>query len=365
MTEPVSAWLYDGVTAIRQIVEVRRDGDALVIQGHDAIPLADLVRRDAGKRAIFGRKGNPGWRLGFDGPVPEDWLAALPAAPRYGGLVDRFGLVPAVIAGIAASAAVLFGLYRAPDLIAPLVPERWERAFGDAMVGDLGGRTCISPEGQRVLDRLGRDLSLGDRDMRIRVVDIPIPNAVALPGGQIALFDGLVRQAKSPDEIAGVLGHEIGHVERRHVMAGLIRQFGLGLVLGGSNKGVQYAQALLDARYSRGAESEADAYAIEALTANRISTAPTADFFTRMSKGETTGNATVDTAFSWLSSHPVSAARRDRFRAAGKAISNPRPSMSAAEWAAVKAMCGRRARVKGGAVSPAPSFQRKLGSPLS
>lgn len=336
----LEAWLYDGITASRQIVQVRRDGDALYIDGHDPVPFANLIRRDANKRTVFGRKDNPGWRLGFDGPVPQDWLAALPAAPRYGRLIDRFGLVPAVAAGIAVSAVVLFGIYRAPELIAPLVPERWEQAFGDALVGDLGGRTCTSSEGQQVLDRLGRDLSIGHREMRIRVVDIPIPNAVALPGGQIALFDGLLKQAKSPDEIAGVLGHEIGHVEHRHVMAGLIRQFGLGLVLGGSSKGVQYAQALLDARYSRSAESQADSYAIKAMTANHISTAPTADFFARMSKGEATGNATIDTAFSWLSSHPVSAARRDLFRNADKAVANPRPSMSTVDWAAIKSMCG-------------------------
>jgi len=137
-----------------------------------------------------------------------------------------------------------------------------------------------------------------------------------------------------------VLAHEIGHVEHRHVMAGLIRQFGLGLVLGGSNKGVQYAQALLDARYSRGAESEADSYAIDALTANHISTRPTSEFFAHMSKGDTTGNRTIDRAFSWLSSHPVSTERRDRYRNAAARVTDARPSMSATDWAAVRAMCG-------------------------
>jgi len=336
----MEAWLYDGVIATRHIVHVRREGDRLVIEGHDPVPIADLIRRGEGGKDVFGLKGNNGWRLGFDHPLPPDWTAALPTAQRYGRLIDRVGLIPTVIAGVAVSALVIFGLYRAPDVIAPLVPERWEQAFGDAMVGDLGGRTCTAPEGQRVLDRLGSELSLGKRTMRIRIVDIPIPNAVALPGGQIALFNGILKQARSPDEIAGVLAHEIGHVEHRHVMAGLIRQFGLGLVLGGSNKGVQYAQALLDARYSRSAESQADSYAIRALTANHISTRPTADFFARMSKGEATGNKTIDTAFSWLSSHPVSAERRSRFSRADARIANPRPSMSAADWTAVKAMCG-------------------------
>ena len=340
MTPPLEAWLYDGVVATRHIVQVRRDTDRLVIEGHDPVPIADLIRRGESGKDVFGLKGNHGWRLGFDQPLPPDWIAALPTRQRYGSLIDRVGLIPAVIAGVAVSALVIFGLYRAPDIIAPLVPERWEQAFGNAMVGDLGGRTCTSPEGQRVLDRLGGELSLGKRTMRIRVVDIPIPNAVALPGGQIALFDGILKQAKSPDEIAGVLAHEIGHVEHRHVMAGLIRQFGLGLVLGGSNKGVQYAQALLDARYSRGAESEADSYAIDALTANHISTRPTSEFFAHMSKGDTTGNRTIDTAFSWLSSHPVSTERRDRYRNAAARVTDARPSMSATDWAAVRAMCG-------------------------
>jgi Zn-dependent protease with chaperone function len=340
VTEPTEGWHYDGTTAKRHIVQVVRDGDSLAIEGHAPVRFADLIRRGDGQRAVFGRAENPGWRLGFDGPLPSDWLDALPAAPRYGRLIDRFGLLPAAIGGIALSAVVLFGLYQLPDLIAPLVPDRWEQALGDAIVGDLGGRACQSAEGQAVLDRLGKQLSGSGRTMRVRVVDIPIPNAVALPGGQIALFNGILKQAKSPDEIAGVLGHEIGHVERRHVMAGLIRQFGLGLVLGGSGKGVQYAQALVDARYGRAAESEADGYAIAALTRNHISTKSTADFFARMGKLEKTGSSTVDTAFSWLSNHPVSVARRDMFLAANTKIADPRPAMTAVEWSAVKAMCG-------------------------
>lgn len=59
-----------------------------------------------------------------------------------------------------------------------------------------------------------------------------------------------------------------------------------------------------------------------------------------MSKGDTTGNQTIDTAFSWLSSHPVSAARRDKFRTADTRIANARPSMSAGDWASIKTMCG-------------------------
>jgi Zn-dependent protease with chaperone function len=342
LEEPIEGWLYDGITARRHIVSVRSENDRLLIEGHETVAVADLVRRGDRSRSVFGRSGNAGWRLGFDRPLPDDWQNLLPAEPRYGRLIDRFGLTRAVLAALAVSAALLFMLYQLPNCVAPLVPQKWEQAFGDALVGDLGGRACHSAEADAVLDALGQRLSAGGRPMRVRVVDLPIPNAVALPGGQIALFNGIIQQAKSPDEIAGVLGHEIGHVEHRHVMAGLIRQFGLGLVLGGSGKSVQYAQALVDARYGRAAESDADAYAIAALTRNHISTKPTADFFQRMSRMEKSGSSTVDTAFSWLSNHPVSAARRDMFLEADTHIAYPRPAMSAAQWSLVKQMCATR-----------------------
>lgn len=342
MDEGIEGWLYDGINARRHLVRVGRIRDELAIEGHDPVPLTDLIPRGEGHQPIFGRKDNPGWRLGFDEPLPADWIEALPRAPHYGKLVDRLGFLPTIVGGIALSVAILLGLYQLPDLIAPLVPERWEQALGDAIVGDLGGRACYSQEGQAALDRLGKQLSGSGKTMRVRVVDIPIPNAVALPGGQIALFSGIITQAKSPDEVAGVLAHETGHVEHRHVMAGLIRQFGLGLVLGGSSKGVQYAQALIDARYGRAAESDADSFAIEALTRNHISTRPTADFFARMGKMERTGSKTIDTAFSWLSSHPMSATRRDMFLAADKRVASPRPALTASEWSAVRQVCARR-----------------------
>jgi len=341
LNEPIEGWLYDGITARRHIVSVRREGDRLLIEGHETVAVADLVRRGDGSRSVFGRGGNAGWRLGFDRPLPDDWQNLLPAAPRYGRLIDRFGLTRAVLAALVVSAALLFMLYQLPNWVAPLIPQKWEQAFGDALVGDLGGRACYSAEGDAVLDQLGQRLSASGRPTRVRVIDLPIPNAVALPGGQIALFNGIIQQAKSADEIAGVVGHEIGHVEHRHVMAGLIRQFGLGLILGGSGKSVQYAQALVDARYGRAAESDADAYAIAALTRNHISTKPTADFFERMSRMEKTGSSTVDTAFSWLSNHPVSTARRDTFLAADTHIAYPRPAMSPAQWSVVRQMCGK------------------------
>ncbi len=339
MPDSLDAWLYDGITARRQVVRATLVPGSIIVDGLAPIPIADLIDRGDDHRVVFGRKDESGWRLGFDQPLPPDWRAALPHPSRYGALIDRIGLVGAVIGGIAISALVLFGLWIAPQLIAPLVPPSVERKLGDAIVGDMGGQACVDPSGQAILDDLARRLSRKGDPLRVRVVDIPIPNAVALPGGQIALFNGIIQQAKSPDEVAGVLAHEIGHVDHRHVMAGLIRQFGFGLVLGGNSHAAEYADMLLSARYSRDAEREADAFAIQRLTANHISTRPTAEFFARLARHETTGNKRLDSAFSWLASHPVSQERRDAFNAADAKIVAKQPAISEADWKIVRAMC--------------------------
>lgn len=331
----MDGWHFDGDSAVRHIVSVTRDGDRLLIDGFAPVPIEKLVARGDGSRTVFGHRDIEGWRLGFDAPLPADWQAVLPRPERYGGLVDRFGLAGAVAGGIALSGALIFGLWKAPEIIAPLVPQSWERKLGDAIVGDLGGRACTGRDGQQALDRLASRLSPDGTPMRVRVVDIAVPNAVALPGGQIAIFSGLIAEAKSSDEVAGVLAHEIGHVKHRHVMAGLIRQFGFGLLLGGSSKAGEYAQVLLSAGYTRAAEREADRFAIRRLSANSISTRATADFFGRAAKSE----AGMETALSWLSTHPVSRERRDLFRTADKAIVDPRPAMDAKDWRAVRRMC--------------------------
>ena len=99
------------------------------------------------------------------------------------------------------------------------------------MVGDFGGRFCNGPGGQAALDALVRKIDQGKPAVRVHVANIGMVNAVALPGGNIVLFRGLLQEAKSPDEIAGVLGHEIGHVRKRHVVRALMRQAGLSVLL--------------------------------------------------------------------------------------------------------------------------------------
>jgi Zn-dependent protease with chaperone function len=335
IAEPAPAWLHDGESAIRHEVTVAIAGGRLLIDGFDPVPL-DALRRIDARGYQFGRADLPGWRLGFDVEPPGPILWQLPAAGRYGGPIDRIGLWWAAAIALALSALVIVGAITGLDLLARMIPYSWEQKLGDTISGDFGDHGCRAPEGQKALDALARRLSPSGRPMRVGVVDVPIVNAVALPGGRILIFRGLIDEAKSPDEVAGVLAHEIGHVEHRHVLVALLRRFGIGLLVGSGGSAAEYGQALLESRYSRAAESEADDYSIEHLVKAGVSPAPTAAFFERLGKEE----AAMPKMFVYMASHPPSAERRQRFDSATKRVPQPRPSLDPAGWAAVRAMCG-------------------------
>ncbi|WP_016746658.1 M48 family metallopeptidase [Rhizorhabdus wittichii] len=330
------AWLHDGQSAIRHDVLVALSGDRLLIDGFDPVPL-DALRRIDARGLQFGRSDMTGWRLGFDIAPPAALLRRLPTAGRYGGPIDRIGLWGAAAIALCLSALVILGTIQGLDLLARMIPYRWEQRLGDAISGDFGARACRAPAGQAALDGLARRLSSADRPVRVGVVDIPVVNAVALPGGRILIFRGLIDAARSPDEVAGVLAHEIGHVEHRHVLVALLRRFGIGLLVGSGGTAADYGQALLESRYSRAAESEADASSIEHLVHAGISPTPTARLFDRLGRDE----AAMPKLFVYMASHPPSAERRARFDAAAKRVPHPRPSLDPASWAAVRAMCGK------------------------
>jgi predicted Zn-dependent protease len=122
-------------------------------------------------------------------------------------------------------------------------------------------------------ERLVLGLPANDTKYTFSVVDMDQPNAFALPGGYVYVSRGLLALLNSEDELAGVVGHEIGHVAARHAVqratraAPLAVLTGLGAAvtgivspaLGGLVGGIgDVAGALVLAPYSRGQEEEAD-----------------------------------------------------------------------------------------------------------
>jgi Zn-dependent protease with chaperone function len=333
-------WHYDGRSAARRSPLLRATGGGeFVLADRDGETgpwrFADLVSKGGGE---FGLKRLPGWRIGFAEAPPGEIAALLPRERRYGGVIDRIGLWPAVVAFALLAAGAIYLVATTPAAVAKLVPRETEARLGALMVGDFGGRTCDTPEGDAALAAMIARLGPAARHADIRVANIPIVNAITLPGGHIVLFDGLIDKAASPDEVAGVLAHELGHVEHRDVVESLVRQLGLSVLLGGLDGNVGgYTQALLAAGYSRAAESRADAFAMDALRDARISPLATAAFFDRLAQAEVKAGRAA-TMLGYLSTHPMSSDRKAKFAAsAGKAAHTP--VLDAAQWRALRQMC--------------------------
>jgi beta-barrel assembly-enhancing protease len=357
-----SAWHFDGVTAVRRTVAIEVDGPQFTLVESDSrasparsgpFAFAELkAQNSAGAARTFGLNGRDGWRLGLEGPIPAELQAHLPAPEKYGRLIDRLGLGPASIVFALISVAAVAVVVWSPQWLAPLIPASVEQNLGDAMVGDFGGRFCATPEGTAALNKLTASLDQHPGDLQVEVANIDMINAVALPGNKVVLFNGLVAQAETPDEVAGVLAHEIGHVRQRHVMQGLLRQMGLAVVLGGfDGSGGSSINSLLSTTYTRGAEREADEHSLAAMKRADVSPVGTADFFRRLSAmdGSDAMNDKGERAMAgYLSSHPLSDERRQFFEKSlvkGKAY---QPALSYDEWQELKTMCAKDKDVKSG-----------------
>lgn len=139
------------------------------------------------------------------------------------------------------------------------------------------------------------------------------PNAFALPSGIIVMTDELVHLAKSDREIIGVLAHELGHVNRRHAMRSLLEGSITALVIAGVTGDIASATSLavaapavlLQNKYSRDSEREADRYAIELMRRAGIDPRNFAALLKRMEAAAPKGGAIPP----FLSSHPTTAER--------------------------------------------------------
>lgn len=143
-------------------------------------------------------------------------------------------------------------------------------------------------------------------------------NAFALPDGTLVVTDDLLKLAGDDDEVIAVLAHELGHTAHRHGLRMLLQGSAVGMFLtfyvGDVSTLLAAAPAaLLQARYSRGMENEADAYGAAMLRENRLSPELLATMLERL---EASHRGRSGDLSEYLSSHPETAARVRALRGA-------------------------------------------------
>ncbi len=245
---------------------------------------------------------------------------------------------------VATIALLLLGVPRLADVGARLVPTDWAQALGQEIVETMPGTACEGEAGGQALHeltlRLANQVSL-PVTLEVQVRDSDGINAFAAPGGQIVVLSGLLDNAESPEELAGVLAHEIGHVVERHPMRGLLRQVGLTLVVAAvvgdvstlATLAADFGKQIAVMSYSRDDEAAADDIAIDILNSSNIRGDGLVDFFERL-QGATLSDYVPHLEL--LESHPGVEERLVKIR---ERVTGQGDAMSAAAWQSLRAIC--------------------------
>lgn len=141
---------------------------------------------------------------------------------------------------------------------------------------------------------------------RFYVIENSEVNAFAFIGGNIIIYTGLLKNADSPEEVAAVLAHEIGHIEKRHVSDMLIQKIGLAVLLsiltgGDSSLLIEIIELSASNKFSRLHEEEADDFGLDLLEKSKISPNNMAKFFKKVKKQSTLN---YEEKIEILSTHP-------------------------------------------------------------
>ena len=361
----VAGIFTDGLTGRIWHVEVYTHGPDLFIVQSDKVlakwPLGDLrERRDQPRddAMILSQ-----FRAGVERLTLNDQTAMAAirqAAPRLRNSDLDYAQLRkiAVWAGAAIGSVLMIVFVVVPALamqLAVLVPPKSEQALGEASIGqiqwalstfgDAPVRFCDQPDGLAALEAMMARLEpsfTSSFAVNLRVINHDMQNAFAVPGGQIVVFDGLLQAAKSPEEVAGVIGHELGHVVHRDPLRLALRSAGtvgiLGMVLGdfsGGTLALVLAEQLISASYAQDAEAAADAFGFKLLADSGLPSSPLGGFFDRIA--DLVGRS--DGPMSHLASHPDIRARADAARAADKMKADFTAILSAAQWQDLRDIC--------------------------
>jgi len=364
-----AATFFDGVTSARHAVTVEAAPEALRIRGADGAaidewPYGDLRALSAPDDVLrLGRAGSPVLaRLEIREP------ALIAEIDRRADTLDRSGSTErrtrkrVILWSLAAMASLvlvaIFGVPALSDRIAPLIPLSLEHRLGLAMDQQvraiLDNRKSDKPfecgladaekPGRAALDAMVGRLEAAAAlaiPLKAVVVRRREANAIALPGGHIYVFEGLVTRSRSPDELAGVIAHEIGHVAHRDGTRSLLQSAGLsflfGMLLGDFTGGgvvVIAARTVVQSAYSREVEAAADLYGVRLMARIGGDARAFAAILDRIA-------GAIEPGVKIIADHPQT---KDRVAAIIAAVAAQpaalQPLLAPPQWAALKRICG-------------------------
>ena len=190
--------------------------------------------------------------------------------------------------------------------------KKTEKKLGDLIVKSLEsqGQKIYSAPLSQILDSIKQKIcsrnSFDSLNIKIHVIDKTDINAFALPGDNLVIYSGLINYAKNADELAGVMAHEIAHIEKNHVTKKLLKEIGLAMLMtiAGGDAGPEIAKEVLrtlsSTGFDRKQEREADKIAAESMAKAGFDPTSLANFFFRLAQSD--GN--LPAGLEWITTHP-------------------------------------------------------------
>lgn len=282
----------------------------------------------------------------FELELRHKFPALLESGYSSGGVVLRIAAI-----GVAITAALAFALWMASPLIgqwaAAIIPRSWEEKLGEAVVRALApeSRRCKDAELVRQMQQILDELKTArptPYNLRLYIVDDAQVNAFAAPGGFLVLNRGLIDKTRSPEEVAGVLAHEMQHVVLRHGTSAMLRGVGIRILLAAmvGDAGWLYdlTGTLGELHFLRQDEEAADREGMRTLQAAKLDPAGMVDLLRTLDKesGDFPG------AIQYLSTHP---ATKERILAMEKMAESanypPRRLGTYGSWPPSTSACGK------------------------
>ena len=158
----------------------------------------------------------------------------------------------------------------------------------------------------KIKDRICNNNQINCSEIKIHVLNNTQINAFALPDRHLVIYTGLIEYCKTPEELSGVIAHEIAHMENNHIMKRISRKIGFAILIsmaGGdaSNEILkEIVKSITSTAFDRSEETEADSYAVSYLAKANIDPEHFANFLFRLSQEE---NSILD-KLEWISTHP-------------------------------------------------------------
>jgi predicted Zn-dependent protease len=260
----------------------------------------------------------------------------------------------------------LIGVVVTSCLVGCGISQQQEVQMGQEYAQQINAQLPIvqDPELNRYINVLGDSIagltSRRDLDWHFFIVDSKEVNAFAVPGGFVYVNRGLIERSDRMDEVAGVLGHEIGHVLRRHTVKQMEKAQGanIGITLacvltgvcnnGVANAAINVGGGALFARFSRQDEAEADQEGFNNVVRAGISPEGMVSMFQKLLEERKTRPAGVE---AWFLTHPL---EEDRIAAIQARINQLPPSTLASLGTDTRNFHSFKARLQSLPPSPPP-----------